>query len=231
MALSDFLTLTAKLAQDNRKRLASGDLAAAVAEAVARYSADRPRRTVEDVTLEEAGHFVALPEEWEEAFSELQQVEYPIGRVPPALLPRGEDWDLYPSPAGPVLMSLAELPAEAELRLTFTRKHVLSDAEDTIPRHHREAVCCWAAALLCDELAAANAANAAPTIAADKVDQTSPQKAYAALARTLRQRYRDEIGVEEKRNAAAGVVVSHRDLNSLGGTRLTHPLRDWRGRR
>lgn len=231
MALSDYYSLITQLAQDSSSRLTPDDLDRALTAAVLRYSQDRPRRTVVDVALAVGGNFVGLPDLWEEDFSDVQQVEYPIGRVPPSLPQRGEAWDLYEAPDGRMLMFAEALPDTAELRVTYTRKHALSEAADTIPAQHREAVCCWAAALLADQLAAWYAANGDPTIQADRVDQTSPQKAYAALAKTLRQRYRDEIGVEERRNVAAGTVVSHPDRNSLGGLRLTHPLRPWTGSR
>jgi hypothetical protein len=231
MALTDYYNLIAQLAQDSSSRITPDDTDRALAAAVLRYGRDRPRRQVEDVTLAMGGYFADLPELWEEGFSELQQVEYPIGARPPAILAASESWDMYETPDGQVLAFVDSLPEGATLRLTYTRQHQVDGSADTIPEQDREAVCCWAAALLCDQLASWYAANGDPTIQADRVDQTSPQKAYASRAEKLRKRYLDEIGVEEKRNVAAGVVVSHADRNSLGGPRITHPLRPWTGRR
>lgn len=233
MALTDYYSLIAQLAQDSASRLTADDVDTAVRAAVLRYSKDRPRRIVEDLTAATGGQYLDLPVDWQAGFSAVQELEYPIGQVPRSLIPAGaEGWELLPMPDGSDLVALAAgLPAGATVRLSYTRRHVLTAGQDTLPEDDREAVCCWAAAILCDQLAAWYAANGDPTIQADRVDQTSPQKAYAAQAKMLRKRYQDEIGVEEKRNVAAGTVVSHPDRNSLGGVRITHPIRGWTGQR
>ena len=219
--LTDYTPLITQLAQDGAGHVTEDDISAALALAVLRYSQDRPRRAVTDVTLAAAARLVDLPEDWEAGFSDLVQVEYPIGQTPLALLPRGEAWTLYETPDGPVLLGMSEWPAGAVLRLTWTRAHVV-DVVDTILAQHREAVCCWAAALLCEQLASRYAANSEPTLQADRVDQTAPQKAYSQRAQALRQRYLDEIGVDAKRNQAAGVVVGTTGRDSRGGPRVTH---------
>lgn len=230
MALSDYLTLLPNWVGDSDNRLTADDRLNGLALAVARYSQDRPRHITEDILLE-GGQVVDLPAEWEPGFSTLERVESPVGQIPPIVLMPGEDWQLLQIPTGLMLALAWPVAAGTEVRLTYTRAHVLSDTEDTIPAHHREPVICWAAAVLCEQLASLYAANSLPSLQADRVDQTSPQKAYVQRAKDLRQRYRDEIGVEEKRNTAAGTVVTPRDRNSLGGLRLTHPLHGWRGQR
>ena len=231
MALTAYYTLISQLAQDSAGRLTPNDMDRALGLAVARYSKDRPRKVVEDVVSVLGGSFLDLPEAWESGFSVLQQVEYPVGQVPVVVIPPVEGWELMPVPDGEIVALLDAVPANATLRLSYTVRHVVSADTDTIPEHDSEAVCCWAAAVLCEQLAAWYAANGDPTIAADRVDQTSPQKAYAAQAKTLRQRYFAELGVEDRRHVAAGTVVSHTDRNSLGGPRMTHPLRGFTGQR
>ena len=220
--LTDYTPLITQLAQDGAGHVTEDDIAAALALAVLRYSQDRPRRAVTDVTLATAARQVDLPEGWVADFSELTQVEYPLDQAPPALLPRGEAWTLYETPDGPVLLGTGEWPAGAVLRLTWTLPHLLDEDTDTLPARHREAVACWAAALLCEQLASRYAANSEPTLQADRVDQTAPQKAYSQRAQALRQRYLDEIGVDAKRNLATGVVVSPSRRDSRGRPRVTH---------
>lgn len=231
MALSDYLDLVPNLVGDSDDRLTPSDQDGAIRLAVLRYSQDRPRHLVEDLTVAVEGNAVDLPVDWEAEFSEPESVEYPIGDVPPTILSPSEDWTIYQAPTGPMLVFSSSLPAGADLRLSYTVKHILTTDTDTIPEQHREAVACWAAAVLCEQLASAYAANSQPTIQADRVDQTSPQRAYAQRAKDLRKRYQDEIGVGERRNVAAGTVISHLGRNSLGGLRLTHPLRGWQGQR
>lgn len=223
--IADYTALITQLAQDGAGHVTVDDLSAALALAVLRYSQDRPQRVVEDVTLVTAARQVDLPTGWEAGFSQLVQVEYPLDQSPPALLPRGEAWSLYETPDGPVLLGASEWPAGAVARLTWTARHVLDEDGSTLPEQHREAVCCWAAALLCEQLASRYAANSDPTIQADRVDQTAPQKAYTQRAQALRQRYLDELGVDAKRTQAAGVVVAPSRRDSRGRPRITHPLR------
>ena len=93
---------------------------------------------------------------------------------------------------------------------------------DTIPIEDREPVACWAAAVLCDQLAALYSGNTDSTIQADSVQQTSKAQEYAARAKALRKRYMDELGIEDKRSEPAGVVVNLDFPDSQGQDRLTH---------
>jgi hypothetical protein len=112
------------------------------------------------------------------------------------------------------------------LRVSYTVRHQLDGSADTVPDQDREAVACWAAALLLDQLAAKFSGDRLSTIPADSVDHQSKGRDYAARAAALRKRYTAALGVNPDRLAPAGVVVATRPKNSLGETqRLTHPGR------
>lgn len=228
--LSDFYQLVGQLAQDGQNRLSQTDLDTALAAAVNRYSQDQPRRAVEDVAATASGHFLDLPAGWVADFSHLVAVEYPVGHIPPAELRSGQ-WDLYAAPDGTKLMIFGGVVAGDVLRLTYTLPHGLSATDDTIPPSHREPVGCWAAALLCEQLATFYAGDSDSSLGADKVDFTHPSREYGKRADVLRKRYFDALGIDPKKCQAAGVNVSFAGKNSLGGTRLTHPLRPWTGAR
>lgn len=228
MSLAQFQALAQRLAADPGDILGVDDLDVAVAAAVVRYSADRPRLDVEDLTATDGG--LGLPAGWAVGFSEVRSLEFPIGRRPPVFLPL-TGWYMQLQPAGGWAIELVEPVAEnAVFRCTYTLPQVLDGETDTLPAYDREAVCCWAAALLCEQLAAAYSANTQPTIRADSVDQQSQARNYALRADKLRQRYFDALGVNPKKTVAAGVDVSFAGHNSLGGQRLTHPLSGQRWR-
>ena len=84
----------------------------------------------------------------------------------------------------------------------------VSDAEDTVPAHHREAVACWAAALLLDQLAAGHAGDKESTMQADAVDHGSTSGTYAARAAACRKRYYRITGAAPKPLAPASAVGS-----------------------
>jgi len=112
--------------------------------------------------------------------------------------------------------------AANNVRATYTIRHVVSISADTIPIEDREPVACWAAAVLCEQLAALYSGNTDSTIQADSVQQTTKAQEYAARARQLRKRYIDELGIDEKRSEPAGVVVNLDFPDSHGQERLTH---------
>ncbi len=236
MAIPLYRELAGQLANDPGGKLKAGSVDAAIAAAVIRYSDDRPDSAIEMLSASDGG--LGLPEGWQEGFSRVVKIEYPIGHRPPTYL-KPEDWFMYTLPATtgtpPVaehttIELVASPPEGANAQCIYTVKRLLDANRDTIPSKHMEALCCWAAALLCDEISAAYSANTDSTIQADSVDQTSPARSYAQRANTLRNRYYDALGIDPKKTAAAGCDVSFRDKNSLGGSRLTHPLPWWQGR-
>jgi hypothetical protein len=219
--LSDHQTLVIELTRDDAAKIQAAERDRAIDLAVKRYSKDRPRETTQDVTPEDANH-LPLPALWETDFSELRSLEYPIGSVPPNTISQ-ERYSFYRSPTAVKLQLLDAVAIAANnVRATFTVRHALSMSADTIPVEDREPIACWAAAILCDELAALYSGNTDSTIQADSVQQTSKAQEYSARAKALRKRYMDELGVEDKRSEPAGVVVNLDFPDSQGQDRLTH---------
>lgn len=216
MPLADFQQLVNALVRDDAGRIPAPDRDAAVALAVARYSRDRPRTRVEDLESE-GGTALDLPGGFEAGFSRIVSLEYPIGRVPPALI---RHWRLYREPEGLRLMLGIGLPAGAVVRATYTIAHELDEETDTVPPGDREAVSAWGAALLLEQLAAHHAGTADPTISADAVDHGSKSGEYARRAASLRARYFNELGLDPKKAAPAGAVVPLERPASDGGPRI-----------
>lgn len=213
--LSDLKKLVDALVRDESERIARADRASAITLAVVRYGSDRPRRKVEDV-FSTGGDTLPLPTAWE-ADSSLITAEYPIGESEPALLP----CSIYTAPAGDVLRLGDALSIGAEVRLTFTVQHVVSDVADTVPPVHREAVACWAAALLLEQLSAAAINDGDATIQADTTDRRTKAQEYASRARALKARYAEALGLgKEGGQAATGTTVSWPRRG-----RLTHGVR------
>lgn len=194
MSLSAIQSLIDDLVPDTGGRLKAGALDRAVEAARVHYSADRPLRLITDIEVLTAGNSVPLPAGWEPDFSVLQEVEYPVGNMPPSML-KPAAYAVIQSPSGSVIYVLDAVPAGATVRVTYSAPHVLTSLQCTIPPARFEAVACWAAALLADQLAAAYADNTEPTIAVDRVDQTSPSRTWAARAKAYRERYAQLVGV------------------------------------
>lgn len=219
--LSDYQTLVTELVRDDAAKIVTAERDRAITAAVERYSKDKPNEKAQDLTPDSA-NLLPLPAAWETDFSELRSLEYPIGSVPPDII--GQDrYGFYRSPTALKIQVLDAVAVAANnVRATYTIRHVVSGAADTIPTSDREPVACWAAAMLCDQLASLYSGNTDSTIQADSVQNTSKAQEYASRARALRKRYLDELGIEDKRSQPAGVVVNLDFPASDGRDRLTH---------
>lgn len=220
MALTDIQSIVDDLLRDDANHISEMQRDTAIVSAIARYSKDRPRDKVEDVACVNGGHYLELPNAWETDFSQLKALEYPIGEVPPAFI-ENQYHALYASPDGLKIQMTYALAINAIVRVTYTISHVLTIAQDTVPLGDREAVCCLVAASLCDQLASLYSGETDSTIRADSVAHQSKAGEFASRAKTLRKRYQDELGIDAKRNVAAGAVVALDSRNSQGGPRLT----------
>ena len=219
--LSDYQTLVIDLVRDDAGKIVTAERDRAITAAVERYSKDRPRQTAEDLTPTSA-NVLPLPSTWVTDFSTLLSLEYPIGNVPRDLIEQ-DRYEFYRNTTAVVIQLLdAVAVAASNTRATYTIKHSVTTTVDTIPVGDREAVAGYAAAALCDELAALYSGGTDSTIQADSVEQKSKAADYSARAGRLRKRYFDEMGVDDKRNVATGVVVNLNAKDSMGGDRLLH---------
>lgn len=220
MSLIDLQTLTDNLVRDDAGKIATPERDSAIALAVSRYSKDRPATKVEAITAA-GGKWLDLPASWEAGFSALQALEYPVGEAPPNVL-GADEWSLYQGLSGLQILLVNSVPAAVTVHATFSIQHVVDVSTDTIPGVDQEAVASYAASLLCDQLASLYSGDTDSTIQADSVEHQSKARDFAIRAKTLRKRYYDELGIDAKRNVAAGVVVDLDGKDSQGNDRLQH---------
>lgn len=226
MSLTEVRDLTDDLLRDAAGRISPESRERAIGLALARYSGDRPRKLVADVTSA-GGQALPLPAGWVEGASGLKALQRLPETIPADWI---QSFAVYRRPDEEVILIGQVLTAGDQVRVTFSAPHVLNDATDTIPEADREALCCYVAALLADQLAAASADNVEPTIQADRSDQSHPAREWAATAKRLRARYFAALGIatgitgaEKGRTAPAGTVVDF-DLSDSRGA-------GWLGRR
>jgi hypothetical protein len=224
MPYADFQTLVTNLVRDSEGRITDQQRDNAIDLAVQRYSTDRPQSQKVDVAAA-GGNVLAMPVGWDANFSVLLSVESPIGMYPPEYL-EPERIHVYKRPDGVQELHFDDALPVGQVRVEFTVKQALVNAgADTIPLEDREAVCKWAAASLCDQLAALYSNSQDSTIQADTVQYQDKASARRRQADAFRKQYLDAMGIDDKKAAAAGVNVTLNDTDSLGGPRIFHGRR------
>lgn len=193
MTLAALRTLTTDLVRAPSGKISSQQLDDALQLALSRFQDDRPLRESEDVHAT-GGLDLPLPSGWEDG-SALLALEYPVGRFPQALL-RADEFAQVGTPAGDVIRMACQLNAGEAVRVFYSRAHELTETACTIPKKDSEAFCCWAAGLLCDQIAGTFASNSAPSIQVDSADTSNPAREWRTRANSFRSRYAALLGVQ-----------------------------------
>lgn len=221
MSLAAFQQLVDDLVRDTDQVITPSQRDDAIANALARYSVDAPRRAIEDVVVAGDGSLV-IPAAWASG-SRVMDAEYPIGQRPMSQIPLTLI-EVRATPTGDSILLLAELPLGDTVRLTFSAAHQLDATIDTVPAAHRRAVAALAGSDLCGQLAAHYSNESAPTIGADTVDHQGKSLRWRNRSRDLAAEYSRIVGPAPNDRAvpaSAEVVLPGR--NTLGGRRLFHP--------
>ncbi|SDH74552.1 hypothetical protein [Roseospirillum parvum] len=201
MDRADHLAAIQALLADASGAVAAGDVARALDQAVARLSADAPRRHSARLTVEarDAGHHqLTLPAD----VRGVPGLEHPPDQAPPAALPGGL-WRHLPAVGLVVIRAQAGPAVGDEVLAHLVSPYLLSDTEATVPDALAEPLQCLAAALLLRQLANATAGEEVSTLAADTVDHGGRSARYAARARDLAGVYAAAIKAQVPRSACA----------------------------
>jgi hypothetical protein len=120
------------------------------------------------------------------------------------------------------------------VRVTWTCRHTAPtvSVDSTIPDADFEAVCDYAGALCCEALAARYAQTNDSTIQADAVNYRTKSQEYLGIAKALRKRYDEQVGIQEGGTGPGGgtvpgaLAVGDMELKQGSGVeRLTHRRR------
>lgn len=214
MDLVTFTALVANLVRDDEGLLVQADIDTAVNIAFSRYSRDEPNILKEDV-LASAELRLDQPLAWNSEFSEIRSIEYPLDQSPPCMIP-DSDFYVYEGVNNVEEIRLVNTNAiaGATFRLEFTAKH---SAPETIPGDHIELVAAFAAAHLCDHLAARYSHDSDSTFQSDSVDHADKGRRFALRASSLRGRYEKMFKPRTASSAASAVTsVNQKDSNRKG---------------
>jgi hypothetical protein len=229
MALSHYRVLVTERIRDTAGKLTLADKDSAIQEALTLYSRHRPRRRVQQLSGDGAAFTFALASDFEERFSLIESIEYPVDQQEPELLDEG-DFGFYRDLTTGVLklrFFALILAANEKAYVSYTARHTVNDSgQDTAPLADRDAIADLATAILALELAALYGQTSDSTIGADAVDYRSKSAEYRALAARYEDRYRRHIGLPEDGPLAASAVGDlDLDLGEGLGPRFFHGAR------
>lgn len=167
-----------------------------------RYTLDKPLEVVSDIAGN-GTNYLDLPVApgtgtvpvFEPEFSIIKQIEFPIGQQPPQLV-LDSDFRLYRSPTGYQILINFDTPEESDtMRMTWTARH-LADGS-TVPDVDFYAVVDFAGSLAAEKLASFYVGTGDSTIQADIVNYRSKSSEMLSIAKALRKRYFNHMGIEE----------------------------------
>lgn len=203
-AISDFTAAIPSVFSDQSGKTAALLAGFSQRAIVQRYSVDSPLEVVSDVpgngtnyvpTPVAPGEGDDLPV-WESNFSVIRQIEYPILQQPPQLI-LDSDYRIYRTPgqADQILINFDEAPAGAVLRVTWTARHLIDGS--TVPDRDFFAVVDFAASLAAEWLASDYVGTGDPTMSVDVVNYRTKSQEMQGVAKMLRKRYFNHMGIEE----------------------------------
>lgn len=208
----------------------------AIGSALSRYSQDRPREIVADVTGN-GTEFYALTggspvlASWSDEFSRVVSIDYPASAVAvgytPTWLDPDLDWTLYETPTIRYLRFKTHQPQATETaRITYTGLHVHSTTSDTVPPADLDALCDLAAHYVCLALATKMAASQDSLIASDSQNYRDGQLRFKQQAEAWEQSYFKRMDIDPKGGAAgASATADWTRTGTTGWPMLTHSRR------
>jgi hypothetical protein len=203
-SIADFVAEIPNVLSDDATRVTLDQWTALVVRAIKeRYSQDAPLEIVSDVEgngttylpLPVAPGAGTLPV-FEPEFSIIKHIEFPIGQQPPQLI-LDSDLRVYRAPGvAPTILINFDTPNAGDfLRVTWTARH-LADGS-TVPDKDFYALTDFAASLGAEKIASFYVGTGDSTLQADVVNYRSKSQEMLNVAKALRKRYYNHMGVDE----------------------------------
>lgn len=236
-SIADFVNEIPNVIFDDADRLGgtSGtQLPALVVRAIMqRYTLDKPLDVVSDITGN-GTNYLPLPTApgggpavtFEPEWSILKSLEFPIGQQPPQMI-LDSDFRVYRTPTGYQILINFDTPNSSDsLRSTWTARH-LPDGS-TVPDADFYAVVDFAGSLAAEKLASFYVGTGDSSIQADVVNYRSKSQEMLNVAKALRKRYFNHMGIDESQAGGGeeqkpAIAIGNQYLEQNSGVdRLVH---------
>ncbi len=183
LGFADFVSFT----QNDRDEI--------IRKALDDYSGRKPILQVEEMTANATGMYT-LPSNYEDGFSKVVEVEYPVALMPKEIV-EDQYWDLDKIPSGRVLRFDQFNPTNGDtFWLKFTKKHEFDSSGDAseVPQMDQTGIEFCAAYLCCHRLATFFASKANPNLPEAQVFEYSTRTdEYTRKAKDFKALYDDQV--------------------------------------
>lgn len=181
----------ANLVEAESEALSDAKRTESIQVAVDLFSQAFPRVLAAEI-VGDGSYDYSLPTGWVEDFSEIQQIETPVGQRPAVYLDPTE-WSLYRSASGQKLRFASALQAGDSAILLFSVLHEVTATAGTISRAWSNAVSFLAASIACNVASSHYAQTGESSFGADAVAHRSKAQEYRALAGRWSDLYKAEL--------------------------------------
>lgn len=205
-AMQDLIQRTKDNVRDGANRLQDLAYQQKVLDAMGEYSRRRPRRLAKEQTSS-GSVYQTLPTDYEDGFSKVQEVEYPIGSNPPSML-EADQWAVVMTKDGPRIALYDPPTSGSKYLVRFTARHVPTTSGMTVPEADREAVVRLATSLSLRALADYHASTVDPTVPSDAVNYRTKSDEYAARAKEWAALFDQAVPEDGSGDSAAGAAGS-----------------------
>jgi len=185
--------------------------------AVQEYQKRRPNIDVQEYSGDGSTNNIDLPTNWEESFSWILAIQYPVKDEGRPQFLKSNEYQLIYTPTGRKIRLYTPFASGETAWVIFIKKHIISSTEVTVPDTDFEAICAYASADCCSQLARYYAQTARATIGADVVDYWERATLYSEQARDLMEKFERHIPKE-----FTGSIGSW-DLSPLGTDEFIFP--------
>lgn len=164
-----------------------------------------------------------LPDEWENEFSQILQIEYPLEQIPSIFL-HPDEFELYQSTSESwKILIYGNIPSSESFGLYFTALR----SPISIPNSHIEAFTWLCASLWLSKLANSYITSTDSSINIDTVDYKDKASQFRSQAKYFLKMYREFMGINEEGVSSSSYISNISTINyPLGYERLTHPRLD-----
>lgn len=206
--------------------LTTADIDQGITRALQEYSVQDPRNDTQYISGDGVTYEYPLPRFWINGISRIHEIEYPADTQVRTVIGQN-DWEVLGQVLGQqpqyilhfITITPTGTPNNVKLRYTTAHRH--DTLLDTIPVTNYQAFVQLGAAYACLVLAARYSALGDSSINADSVDYKSKADDFLAVAKELRKRYEQMLGIGVD-NPPIGFFGQWSTTSSWGQDRLIH---------